>query len=69
MGSQIGKEERSGDMRKLLKMIRRVKDNNLKVRMERLWGKVEIETYMDTSFGNVKEGRKVTGGVCGWNKR
>ena len=55
--SQVGSDKISGDMRKLVKLVEKAKKNPLVVRMERLRGKVNIETYTDAFFGNVKDGR------------
>ena len=60
MASQIGKKS-SGDMRRLMKMVGKVKENHLEVRIERLRGEVEIETHTDVSFDNVKEARSQVG--------
>ena len=65
VASQVGSDKISGDMRKLLKLVERAKQNPLAVRMEKLRGKVSIETYTDASFGNVKEGRSQVGFVVG----
>ena len=64
IASQTGKKS-SGDMRRLLKMVRRAKENHLKGRMERLRGEMEIKTYMNASFNNVKEGRSQVGFIVG----
>ena len=47
LASQIGKEKSSGDVRRLLKMVGRSKENHLGVRMERLRREVEIVTYTE----------------------
>ena len=61
----MGSEKRSGDIRKLLKLVEKEKESPLVVKMERLRGKVSIETYTDASFGNMKEGRSKVGFVVG----
>ena len=65
VASQIGREKSSIDMRRLLKLVGRAKVNHLEVRMKRLRGEVEMETYMDASFGNVKGGRSQVSFVVG----
>ena len=65
VASQVGSDKRSVDMRKLLKLVERAKENPLVVRMERLRGKVRIETYKDASFGSVKDERSQVGFVVG----
>ena len=52
-------------MRKLLKLAERAKESPLVIRMERLRGKVRIETYTDASFGNIKDGISQVGLVVG----
>ena len=56
--SQIGREKNTRDFRRLLKMVGREKENHLEVRLRE---EVEIETYTDASFSNIKEGRSQVG--------
>ena len=46
---EVGRKKGSGDMRKLLKLVERAKENPLEVRMNKLRGKISIETYADAS--------------------
>ena len=56
--SQIGREKNTRDFRRLLKKVGREKENHLEVRLRE---EVEIETYTDASFSNIKEGRSQVG--------
>ena len=54
-------------------MVGRAMENSLEVRMEKLMGEVEIETYKDDSFSNIKEGRSQVGFIVrirdGWGTK
>ena len=65
VASQIGREKSSRVMRSLFMMVWRAKENHLEVRMERLRGEVDIETYTDTPIHNFKEGRSQVGFIDG----
>ena len=66
MASRKMQVAKTGDMRKLLKLVTKAKAERVEVVMERLeGGEIEMEVFSDASFGNVDGGKSQVGYMIG----